>query len=271
MFRSQSIDSFDLPELAPYRTLRYQEEQRRQGIFVAESTKVVRRLIESRLEVLSVVLPESMLPEFEPILMKRPEVVQVFIGSKKLLEGLTGFSVYQGVMAVGRVPKALTLDELISKSPRPLLFLAADGIGNALNMGVLVRNSAAFSVGALIVGETCCSPYLRRAVASSTGTIFRVPCVESVNLTETLCHLRGKGVRCVAAHLDSGGHTLAQANLAGDCCVVMGNEWNGVSQKVLEQCDQVAAIPMPAGVDSLNVGSASAVFLYEATRQRGLA
>lgn len=271
MFRAQSIDSFDLPELAPYRTLRYQEEQRRQGIFVAESKKVVRRLIESPLEVVSVVLPEALLPEFEPILMKRSEEVHVFIGSKKLLEGLTGFSVYQGVMAVGRVPKAMTLDELVAKGRRPLLFLAADGIGNALNMGVLVRNSAAFSVGALIVGETCCSPYLRRAVASSTGTIFRVPCVESTSLAESLRLLREKGVRCIAAHLDSGGYTLAQVDLSGDCCVVMGNEWNGVSQKVLERCDQVAAIPMPPDVDSLNVGSASAVFLYEAARQRGLA
>lgn len=268
MLHIESIDSFDKPELAAYRTLRYQEEQRTQGIFVAESVKVVHRLLESPLEVVSIVLPESKLAEFLPSLEKRAAGIRVYIGSKKLLEGLTGFSVYQGVLAVGRVPKAPTLDELLASPKRPLLLVAADGIGNALNMGVLVRNAAAFSASALLAGETCCSPFLRRSVAASTGTIFRVPSLETDHLADTLKTLREKGVHVVAAHLDTNGRTLAQAELTSDCCVVMGNEWNGVSPSVLEQCDEAVAIPMPPGVDSLNVGSASAIFLYEASRQR---
>jgi tRNA G18 (ribose-2'-O)-methylase SpoU len=270
MLRIENINSFDKPDLAPYRSLRYQEQQRREGIFVAESVKVVHRLIESPLEILSIVLPESRLPEFLPGLEKRNEEIQVYLGSKTLLEGLTGFSVYQGVLAVGRVPRQPTLDELLATSHRPLLLLAADGIGNALNIGVLTRNAAAFSATALLTGETCCSPFLRRAVAASTGTLFRVPCIESENLLNTLKTLREHGIRTVAAHPREDSQPLAQTDLTGDCCLIMGSEWEGISPAVLEQCDAAAAIPMPPGVDSLNVGSASAIFLYEAARQRAL-
>jgi tRNA G18 (ribose-2'-O)-methylase SpoU len=268
MLHIESIESFDKPELAPYRTLRYQEAHRKQGIFVAESTKVVQRLIDSALDVLSIVLPEDKLPEFQDSLEKRSDSIRVYLGSKTLLESLTGFSVYQGVLAVGRVPAPLTLDELLAKKKSPLLLPAADGISNALNMGVLIRNAAAFSADALLTGETCCSPYLRRSVAASTGTIFRVPCLETPRLSDVLITLRERGIHIVAAHLHTDGRTLSQASLRGDCCIVMGSEWNGVSPEVLKSCDEAVAIPMPPGVDSLNVGSASAVFLYEAARQR---
>ncbi|SRR5581483_9489477 len=268
MFQVQAISSLDLPELAPYRTLRYQMEHRQQGIFVAESAKVVQRLLESPLPVLSVMLPETVLPDIQPALSARPENIRVFVGPKPLLEQLTGFEMYQGVMAVGKVPPPLTLESLLQSAPRPLLLVAADGLSNAQNMGVLVRNCAAFSAHALLAGETCCSPFLRRAVASSVGAIFRLPAVELTDLAATLRQLRSLGIRCLAADPHTTAGTLPKANLTGNCCIVVGSEGDGISPKVLAECDQSIAIPMPPHVDSLNVGSASAVFLYEASRQR---
>jgi TrmH family RNA methyltransferase len=61
---------------------------------------------------------------------------------------------------------------------------------------------------------------------------------------------------------------LSQADLSGDCCLVFGSEGCGLSPAVLAACREAVAIPMPPAVDSLNVGSAAAVFLYEANRQR---
>jgi tRNA G18 (ribose-2'-O)-methylase SpoU len=61
---------------------------------------------------------------------------------------------------------------------------------------------------------------------------------------------------------------LTGTDFTKDCCVVFGNEGLGISKEVLESCDEAVAIPMPEKVDSLNVGAAAAVFLYEANRQR---
>ena len=268
--RPQEIETLDLPELQPYRTMRWQREHRKQGIFVAEGEKVVRRLLESRFSVVSVLLPEKWLRELDPLLQARPEEIQVFVAEKALLETLTGFSMYQGLLAVGKVPPLPTLEEIVTRSPQPRLLVAADGLTSAENLGALVRNCAAFNAQALIVGETCGSPFLRRAVRSSMGAIFQLPIVEIASLTQALRDLRECGIRCIAAHPHADGRTLSQANFKSDCCIVFGSEGYGISPAVLAACDEAAAIPMPETVDSLNVGSAAAVFLYEANRQRSL-
>jgi len=269
MFTVHKIDSFELPALQPYRTMRRQMEHREQGIFVAEGEKVVRRLLESAFTVVSVLLPEKWLAELEHSLQARPELIDVFVAEKQLLERLTGFSMYQGLLAVGKIPAPRSFPEILERSSKPYLLVAVDNLSNAENLGALVRNCAAFGVQAFIVGETCCSPFLRRAVRSSMGTIFQLPVIESQNLVSTLRDLQARGIRCIAAHPHVKGQCLPGANLSGDCCVLFGSEGHGIAPGVLAICDETEAIPMPATVDSLNVGSAAAVFLYEANRQRG--
>lgn len=269
MFTVHKIASFDLPELQPYRTMRRQLEQRREGIFVAEGEKVVRRLLESALTVRSVLLPEKWVSELSGLLEKRPEKVEVFVAEKKLLETLTGFSMYQGLLAVGQVPEARPLRQILKNAPRPHLLAAVDNLSSAENLGALVRNCAAFNVEVLLVGETCCSPFLRRAVRSSMGTVFQLPIVETESLAECLRELKVQGVRSVAAHPHADGKTISQADFGEDCCIVFGSEGHGISPEVLATCDEAVAVPMVPAIDSLNVASAAAVFLYEVNRQRG--
>jgi len=270
MFTRHAISSLDHPALAPYRTLRRPIEHVRQGIFVAEGEKVVRRLLnDSRFEVVSVLLPDKWLAAYEPLLAAHPQTVPVFTADCRLLEQLVGFHLYQGVLAVGRIPPPPTVASLLANAPRPRLLVAADGLSNAENVGVLVRNCAAFSVQGLLVGETCASPWLRRAVRNSMGNIFQVPIVETASMLDELRLLRAAGVRLVAAHPHTEQHTPATTDLTGDCCLVLGSEGDGLRREVLAACDVAAAIPMPPTVDSLNVTSAAAVFLYEAARQRG--
>jgi tRNA G18 (ribose-2'-O)-methylase SpoU len=298
MFHVKQIESFDSPELQPYRTMRRSFEQQQQGIFVAEGEKVVRRLLESRFIVESVVLPEKWLEDFRPLLEARPEEIPVYLADKKLLETLVGFSMFQGLLAVGRIPAPARLEDILPASKSPRLFVAIEGLTNAENLGALVRNCAAFNVQALIVGETSGSPFLRRAVRNSMGTIFQMTVVETASLVQTLQELRTHGIRCLAAHPDAESWhadagpaspappqllsaparseskpdvkhtTILQADFSGDCCILFGSEGYGISATALAACDQSVAIPMPATVDSLNVGAAAAVFLYEVNRQR---
>jgi len=277
----QQVTSLDLPELAPYRTLRRPAEHAARGIFVAEGDKVVRRLLASDFGVLSVLLPESRVAEFTPLLQARPETeIPVYaVTEKSVLEELVGFEMFQGVLAIGRIPAAVTLDTILAARSGARLFAAVDGLTSAENSGLLVRNCAAFGVQALIVGETSSSPFLRRAVRNSMGAIFQLPVVELKpesraakvrTLPAALRELRAHGVRCLAAHPHTDKKFLWQADFTGDCCLVFGSEGNGLSPQVLAACDEAVAVPMANGVDSLNVGAAAAVFLYEARRQREL-
>jgi tRNA G18 (ribose-2'-O)-methylase SpoU len=270
MFHVHHIASLDLPELAPYRTMKRPVSHVAQGIFVAEGDKVVHRLLQSNFHVISVLLPEKRVAEFEPALRARPEDIAVYLVSNKgVLESLVGFEMFQGVMAIGKIPAHLKLDDVLSNSPPPRLFVAVDALTNSENLGVLVRNCAAFGAHALIVGETCASPFLRRAVRNSMGAIFRLPIIESSHLAQTLRDLSERNMRCIAAHPPANEKNIFETNFSTDCCVVLGSEGHGISKNVLEACHESVAIPISAEVDSLNVSNAAAVFLYEVRRQRG--
>jgi tRNA G18 (ribose-2'-O)-methylase SpoU len=175
------------------------------------------------------------------------------------------------VLAVGRVPKPIPLEEIIARAPKPRLIVALDEISSAPNMGGLIRNCVAFGVDALVVGETCCSPWLRRSVRSSMGTIFKLQIVEAAKLPESIAQMKKAGFRIVAAHAHTDERSVSSVDFGGDCAVVLGSEGHGISEAVLSQCDEEVVIPMQNGVDSLNVGTAGAIFLYEVSRQRGKA
>lgn len=268
MFRVRRIESLDAPALEPYRTLRQTAEHRRSGIFVAEGDKVVRRMFEAGLTCVSMLLGEDRFAEFQPLLADRPEPIDVFVAPKAMLEKLVGFPLFQAVLAVGKVPEAPTCDSLLARSVPPRLFVALDGLTNSENLGVVIRNTAAFGAHGVITSETCASPWLRRSVRNSMGAIFRLSALESENLVATLTTLRARGVRCFAAHPHTDQRRLSDADLTGDCCLVFGSEGYGISEPVLAACDERVVIPMAADVDSLNVASASAAFLYEVSRQR---
>ena len=154
----QRIESLELPALAPYRTMRRQTEHRQEGIFVAESEKVVERLLESNFTVVSLLLPEKWFNRFEPLLAARHEDITVYLMERHKLEQLTGFTFYQGVLAVGKVPLPTPLPHLLKLAPHPRLFAAVEGITNAENLGGLVRNAVAFGVHGLLVDRTSASP-----------------------------------------------------------------------------------------------------------------
>jgi tRNA G18 (ribose-2'-O)-methylase SpoU len=264
----KTVENLDAPELAIYLTLRRVDEHERARVLVAANIKTVRRLLASRFTVVSALVTPAWLEGLEPLLRARPETICVFVAEQKLLETITGYKMHQGALAVARIPPPADFETLWASAPRPLLLAAVEGIASAENLGAVVRSCAAFGVNFLLVGETCGSPYQRRAVAGSMGTIFEQPVLPVDNLVEKLAALRARGVRCLAAHPRPGAKKLAAADLQGDCCLVFGAEGPGLTPAALAACDDTVEIPMPSHMNSLNVAAATAVFLYEATRQR---
>ncbi|TLY28322.1 MAG: hypothetical protein E6K56_10090, partial [Ignavibacteria bacterium] len=143
--------------------------------------KVVRRLLDSNLPVISLLLTEEW---YEKLLAGSPlpsrpmppniADASIFVAGKKLLESIVGFNLHQGIMAVAKMPADRSLEETLHNTSRPYLLVALDGLVSAENVGVVARNCAAFGVDAVISGETSSSPYLRRAVRNSMGAVFHL-------------------------------------------------------------------------------------------------
>ncbi|MDP1675859.1 MAG: RNA methyltransferase [Bacteroidota bacterium] len=272
----EHIETLNNPEIEPYKSLRRPIEHLELGIFVAEGEKVVTRLLKSVLTIQSILLSQDWFDIYQPLIEKNPRPIKVFIGKKKLLETIVGHSLHQSMMALAKVPSPITVEELLLKSDAnsKKLYVLVDGIANAENMGVIVRNCVCFGVDALIVMPTSCDPYLRRSVRNSMGNIFQLPIVYLSNLKDDR-HLKGDGhlseieklkqnrIKLYAAHPNPKSVNISEMKFSLQSCIVLGAEGPGVSQELLDLCDVFVSIPMKEGVDSLNVASASAVMLWE--------
>ena len=261
----REVQSLELPELQPYRTLRRPLDHQRAGIFVAEGGKVVQRMIDAGIQVVSLLMTPEWLTQI-PATGNYP----VFLAPQQVLETIVGFPLHQGVMGIGRIPAQPSLDQALDRATPPWMLVALDGLVHAENVGVVVRNAAAFGAHALLYDHTTSSPYLRRAVRNSMGAIFRLPAIETPDLAGFLPELAGRNIKVVAAD-PNGGSLIHDTDLSGHVCVVLGNEGEGISDRVLQGCTYRVAIPMLRGTDSLNVASASAVFLYETALQNARA
>lgn len=267
----EKVFNIDSPGLECYTTLKRPLEHYEKGLFVIEGDKVIERFFESSLPLVSVLFTEKWFEIFRENIEKRDESVRVFVASIEHMAHIVGFNYHHGIMAVGKMPGALSLDKAVANAKTPRLMVALDKLDNSENVGVLVRNCAACGVDALIVGETSADPYLRRAVRNSMGTVFRLPVVKSTSLRESLKILKTKfGFQVIAAHPHVDSLPLYGTDLTKDTCVVLGNEGDGISQEILDICDYKVSIPMAAGIDSFNVACASAILLYEVNRQRAL-
>jgi tRNA G18 (ribose-2'-O)-methylase SpoU len=209
------------------------------------------------------------LKAYRTLLETRSEDIHIYVVEKDLMEEIVGFQLHKGIMAIADIPAPVTVEQAATAANRPYLFVAVDGIMNSENLGVIVRNCASFGVDAVLVGETSCDPYLRRAVRNSMGNVFTLPIVHLANIVNDLARIRSSlGVRIIAAHPRISSKNIESVDFTSDCCIVFGGEGHGITEQTLAVCDFAATIPMLKGVDSINVASASAVMLYEIQRQR---
>ncbi|MNL35441.1 putative TrmH family tRNA/rRNA methyltransferase [compost metagenome] len=141
--------------------------------------------------------------------------------------------------------------------------VGACGIGNHDNMGGLFRNAAAFGAAGLLLDETCCEPFYRKAIRVSVGAALRTPFVEGASAAVMVEALEARGFE-VLALTPSASETLSQLKPAPRTAILLGSEGPGLSPEVISRCRPLA-IRMSGGFDSLNVATTSAVALHHLT------
>lgn len=260
------IQDPDDPRLSAYRSLKGKELER-EGIFIAEGEKVVRSLVESSCRIASCLTSRETITRYKPLLaIMAKKKAPLYVAPNEVIENIIGFRFHKGIMAVGHCPKKLAVSGALKKSKRPLFLVALNAINDPQNVGLVVRNAAAFGVQAIIVDHATYDPYYRKAVRVSMGAIFRLPVYYEDDLTLSLAWLKKKyGTRIIAATPGRGAVDIAKAKLSGNICLVFGNEDKGVSRRILSIADDKIRIPISKTIDSLNVASASAVCLYKAS------
>ncbi len=170
----------------------------------------------------------------------------------------------QGVAALIEPPVFAIEDALVGT---PLLVIAA-GLQDPGNLGTLVRSAEAFGATGVLTTPGTVSAWNQKALRASVGSVFRMPVV-GVSVDDVR-GLKERGVRLFAAvgAADARTESAVDADFAGACAVMIGNEGAGLDAKWTKLADARVTVPCPGPVESLNAAVAGSVLLYEASRQR---
>lgn len=196
----------------------------------------------------------------EMIRTKRDSVFEV---SDSVMARLTETESPQGIVAVVSY-KPLRMEE-VEMSRLPLVTVV-DGVQDPGNLGTIIRASDAAGADAVVLLPGTCDPYMPKTLRASAGSVFNIPVVGADPAT-LMKSLKDRSVNLAVTAVDAA-DTLYDADLGQPIAFVFGNEAHGVSRRLREAADFNVRIPIYGRAESLNVGSASAVCLYEAVRQR---
>lgn len=232
-----------------------------EGMYIAESSRVLRRALAAGHQPRSFFLAEKWLDDLQDILAVHPEV-PAFIGSAALLEEITGFHLHRGAMAAMQRPAPVPLPELLAGARRVAVL---EDIVDHTNVGAIFRSAAALDIDAVLVSPRCGDPLYRRSVRVSMGTVFQVPWARLTGWPQDLLLLKDHGFTVAALELtkDAEDVDAVAARNPEKLALVLGTEGAGMSPETLAAVDLAVKIPMRNGVDSLNVAAASAVAFWE--------
>lgn len=264
------ITDFHAPELDVYARLReiqlLNREKPEEGIFIAESPRVIERALDAGCEPLSFLAEEKYLEKELKDIRKRCPEIPVYTAEMDVLVQITGYKLTRGMLCAMRRPPLRTVEEVCGGACR---IAVLENVVNPTNVGAIFRSAAALHMDAVLLTPDCSDPLYRRSVRVSMGTVFQIPWTYLDQAggwkKDGTALLKKLGFRTAAMALTEDAVAIDDVCLRSEekLAVVLGTEGDGLAADTIADCDYRVRIPMAHGVDSLNVAAASAVAFWE--------
>jgi len=257
-----AITDFSAPELDVYARLTENQllnrEHPEDGLFIAESPKVVERALDGGYEPVSILVEKKHIDGQAADVITRCGDVPVYTAEFDVLTQLTGFQLTRGVLCAMRRKPLPSVPQICSGARRVAVL---ENVMNPTNVGAIFRSAAALGMDAVLLTPACSDPLYRRAIRVSMGTVFQVPWT----WLDDFSQLRQLGFQTAAMALDEKAISIRDSRLtqAEKLAIVLGTEGDGLAASTIESCDYTVMIPMSHNVDSLNVAAASAVAFWQ--------
>ena len=229
-----SLTSVDDPRIAAFRDVRERDLTGREGLFIAEGEVVLNVLTSawSRCRARAVLLADKRVAKLEPVLARLETDIPVYTAPQGVLDGIAGFHLHRGILALGEKPAPLDPDAFLATRPESSVLVGAVGIGNADNMGGIFRNAAALGACGVMIDPGCCDPFYRKAIRVSVGAVLRTPLMASVSAVEMVEKAEAYGY--VPLALTPGdGPDLMEMEPPARSLVLLGAEGPGLPPEVL--------------------------------------
>lgn len=191
----------------------------------------------------------------------------VEIVKEELFQKMSDTQTPQGILCVLKIPEYQMNDFVQIPAAQKGLYLILEDIQDPGNLGTMLRFGEGAGMTGVIMSRNTVDIFNPKTIRATMGSIYRVPFLYTDNLEESIGRLRENGIRTYAAHL-SGTKAYDREDFREAVAFLIGNEGNGLSERIAELADAYLKIPMLGQVESLNAAIAAALFLYEAARQR---
>lgn len=199
---------------------------------------------------------------------KKKDVMIKYV-TKERLDQISETGKHQGVIAYAAAYEYAELEDIFDKAKEkgedPFIMIL-DNIEDPHNLGAIIRTANLAGAHGVIIPKNRAVGLTATVARTSAGALNFTPVVKVTNISKTIQELKNRGLWFVCA--DMGGTEMYKLNLKGPIGLVIGNEGDGVSRLVRENCDMIASIPMKGDIDSLNASVAAGVLAYEIVRQR---
>jgi RNA methyltransferase, TrmH family len=207
--------------------------------------------------------PEAVTPEVRALV--DTSGISLVLVSEAVLGSLCDTSTPQGMAAVVRMGLG-AVDEVPADASLVLVLAEVRDPGNA---GTLVRSALAVGASSVVFTRGSVDPWHPKTVRAAAGTLFHIPVIRAHGLEEAASELRAAGFVLIGADASSR-RPLDSVDLTRRIAFVVGNEAWGLPSDMRHLLDEDIGIPMPGPVESLNVGIAGSILLFETVRQRRL-
>ena len=266
------IKDFNAPELDIYARCTearlLNKDHPEEGMFIAESPKVIGRALDAGYEPLSVLVEKKQMEENEETsqIMNRFDdtKVSIFTADFEVLTKLTGFKLTRGMLCAMRRKPLRKFQDLCDGINRIAIL---ENVQNPTNVGAIFRSAAALNMEAVLLSPGCSDPLYRRASRVSMGTVFQIPWTFIRDSNEMRCKREVIWPKQVIAELKKLGYKTAALALTDDSvsiddselmkeeklAVILGNEGEGLENETIALCDYTVKIPMTHGVDLMQL------------------
>ncbi len=235
------------------------------GLFIAESPKVIERALNAGYAPVSLLVEEKHLEGEAKEIVNRMKDVPIYTAKFEVISQITGFGMTRGALCAMRRKELPSLEEVLKGTKRIVIL---ENVMNPTNVGAIFRSAAALNMDAVLLTPGCSNPLYRRAIRVSMGTVFQVPWTflkEGSWPENAISQLRQLGFKTAAMALSDQSVSIDDEQLMAEekLAVILGTEGDGLAYSTIEDCDYTVKIPMSHGVDSLNVAAASAVAFWQ--------
>jgi TrmH family RNA methyltransferase len=259
------ITSLNNSTVKQIRALRHRKERAVAGQFLVEGIRIVGEAVQTGAKIESLIVSPELLTSsfaYELVAEQRAAGVPCLNVAAKVFASLSGKEGPQGLAAVLRQ----RWDSLDDIWPQPNdLWIALDSPQDPGNLGAIMRTAdAAGARGIILVGHSA-DPYDPGAIRASMGSVFAMRLVQ----TDVAAFRLWKGSQGIAVFGASGAATKSYREVTYPRPLVLlsGSEREGLSDQLLQVCDQLVSIPMVGRADSLNLAVATSIMLYAATER----